>query len=481
MSFLKKYAEAFHSSKDLDIFIKKNLSQLFDYYGLLNHKDLTANRDDFKQLSLKINVVSQLNFSSKENEVFLNLILNASTRLGDRFVFEQFYNILKANNLSESQIIKASANYMINVKTSDDLLLRLDSVLILLEDAFLNEADDEEESIASLINFYALFVKDFCEFSESKVEVFRNRLVQQIDTNEFKFIKRDFLKSIVEVNIDYNNDPYTEIQIRLDNLLGRNRSLLNFITGFLLETGTVYSDTINKNKHSIYEILKLSKNLYKDIKDDNLYYSLGRGTSILEKEEQLLAYMYSYGSMHIEKMNDAITFLPRDIKNIALTDWGCGQGIASKIFLEQYGVDAVCLSTLIEPSECALKRASLHINQHVSSIKTINKDFDSLIVEDLIDRGKDTMTNIHLFSNIIDVNLFSLTHLIKTIKMSFTGVNYFVIVSPFIDTTKTERINLFVREIIEGRTSTMFINEDKRKGEWQNNWTKVVRVFSVDL
>ena len=481
MSFIKKYADAFHSLKDLDVFIKNNLDQLFDFYGLLNHKDLTTNRDDFKQLALKKNIVSQLNFSEKQNEAFLNLILNASVRLGDRFVFEQYYRILKENNLHESLIIKASSHYMINVRTSDDLLGRLDDVLLLLEDAFLKETDNDEESIATLINYYALFVNDFCEFSEIKVEAFRKRLIEIINAKEFKFIKNDFVESIIDIDIDYAHEPYAEIQIKLDSFLGRNRSLLNFITGFLLETGTAYSDIIKKNKHSIYEILKLSKELYKEIKDNDLYSSLGRGTSILEKEEQLLAYMYSYGGMHIAKLNDAIKFLPKDIKDIAITDWGCGQGIASKIFLEQYGEDSVSFSTLIEPSECALKRASLHINQHVKDIKTINKDFDSLETDDLKDRRNDALTNIHLFSNIIDVNLFSLTHLIKTIKKSFTGVNYFVIVSPFIDTTKTERINFFVREIINGKSSTMFLKDDRRKGEWENGWTKVIRVFGVDL
>jgi hypothetical protein len=257
---------------------------------------------------------------------------------------------------------------MINVKTSEDLLGRLDAVLLLLEDAFLNETDNEEESIATLINFYALFVNDFCEFSEKKVEILRERLIEIIDNEEFNFIKKEIVQSIIDININYAHEPYAEIQIKLDAFLGRSSSLLSFITGFLLETGTAYSDIIKNNKHSIYEILKLSKDLYIDIKDDSLYYSLGRGTSILEKEEQLLAYMYSYGGMHIAKLKDAITFLPKDIKDIAITDWGCGQGIASKIFLEQYGEDSVSSSTLIEPSKCFNE---YHINHHKRHKKTI--------------------------------------------------------------------------------------------------------------
>lgn len=480
MSFIKKYADAFQSLKDLEVFIDNDLDQLFDFYSLLNHKELTTNRDNFKQLALKKNTVSQLNFSRKQNETFLNLILNASVRLGDRFVFQQFYSILTENKLHESLIVKASALYMIDVRSADDLLNRYDNILLLLEDAFLNESDNEEESIATLINFYALFVKDFCEFSEKKVNIFRERLIIKIENNDFNFINKEFVVSILEIDIDYNKEPYSSIQIKLDSFLGRNRSLLNFITGFLLEINTPYSALIKNNKKSINEILNLSKTLYRDLQNDNLYNSLGRGTSILKNEEQLIAYMYSYGGMHIAKLNDAIASLPKDIKNISITDWGCGQGIASKIFLEEYGEVAVNLVTLVEPSECALKRASLHINEHTQNIKTINKDFDSLKKDDLTTTNVD-FTNIHLFSNIIDVNLFSLNHLIRTIKESYTGVNYFLIVSPFIDSTKTERINLFVREIMDTNSSKMYLNEDKRKGQWKNNWTKVIRVFRVDF
>ena len=57
---------------------------------------------------------------------------------------------------------------------------------------------------------------------------------------------------------------------------------------------------------------------------------------------------------------------------------------------------------------------------------------------------KENKTRIHLFSNVLDMDVFSLSNLIELIKANFSGENYFLSVSPYITDLKTARIDSFV-------------------------------------
>ena len=167
-------------------------------------------------------------------------------------------------------------------------------------------------------------------------------------------------------------------------------------------------------------------------------------------------------------------------------DWGCGQGLASVCFLEflndkakKIEIEAI---TLVEPSEIALKRASLHIKKFNKSsvIYTINKDLDSLNNDDFRPNG--TNTKIQLFSNILDIDCFSMTDLILKIKENSSGLNYFICVSPFISEYKTQRLDDFVEAFENYDSFELIQSVTERKGEWSGtNWTRVIRVFKVKL
>ena len=51
----------------------------------------------------------------------------------------------------------------------------------------------------------------------------------------------------------------------------------------------------------------------------------------------------------------------------------------------------------------------------------------------------------HLFSNILDIDEFSLTNLLKLIEFNFSGDNYFICVSPYINDIRTSRLDAFVK------------------------------------
>ena len=137
---------------------------------------------------------------------------------------------------------------------------------------------------------------------------------------------------------------------------------------------------------------------------------------------------------------------------------------------------------LIEPSEIAIKRGALHIKKFRKNINTItiNKDLDSVEHNDLTQNG--SITNLHLFSNIIDIDFFSLHQLLDKIETNFKGVNYFVCVSPYITDTKTNRIDNFVTHFNKFET-TNIKRIDNQKGQWNGNgdWTRVLRIFKSNI
>ena len=235
-------------------------------------------------------------------------------------------------------------------------------------------------------------------------------------------------------------------------------------------------------------IRQISVKKHRQINDSKVFYSLQRGVSILSEEKQLFAYMHSFGNMHYEKLITSFEYLPSDFfnKSTNIVDWGCGQALATMVYLEflqsKQIEQTINEIRLIEPSEIAIKRGALHIKKFKKNVRiiTINKDIDSIEHIDLIQNK--SITNLHLFSNIIDIDFFSLHQLLEKIETNFKCINYFVCVSPYITDTKTNRIDNFVSHF--NKFDTISIKKiDNQKGEWIGNgdWTRVVRVFKTKI
>jgi hypothetical protein len=479
MSFSQSYNEALASTDSLNIFINSNFDNIYDNYSLSNHTNISKDRTDFSRLVLRFNEIKKLDFKVKKNEAYLNLIINTSVRLADLFVFQQFYRLLIEEKLHQSNLIKASSLFMLS-RTSNDFMNAYDEMLELLEKTYQNESDSNKEPIAILVYFYALFVNFFSEFAIADVLILKQKIITSYDAKIYGFLDDVFIEEVLAVSIDYKSKPYNSIQQLLDQFLERYNIPVSYIPSFLLEQDTEYALKFIKNKFNVVEIQELNKILYMPIKSNKIFYSLGRGTAVLESEKQLLAYMYAHGKKHITKLQDAFRVLDLNSKNVNLIDWGCGQGIASKTFIDHFKTCNVKSVTLIEPSECALSRASLHINNDVKNIKTINKGFDEIEMSDLKGITNLDILDIHLFSNVIDMDFFNLSQLINIIEQSFTGTQYIVLSSPHVNITKTERINLFTSKLMLNK-GELLLEETKDKGSWKNGWSKVIRVFKIEI
>ena len=213
-------------------------------------------------------------------------------------------------------------------------------------------------------------------------------------------------------------------------------------------------------------------------KRNKLYDDLERGKGILDDDDHLNMYLYSFGKMHKAKLDVAFNSLPvADIfaEEVEIYDWGCGQGTATICLLDFLAEKHITPNFkeiyLIEPSDAAVKRASELIQCYDSSYKVtpITHDFDSLTTDDF---HINNTRKVHLFSNILDVEAFDLAQFIHLFQQLFGSDNYFFCVGPFYSNNK--RVDEFVAAT---SPDIVYATIDKGSGTWIGDWTISMRLF----
>ncbi len=485
MSILSELARSSNNIATLDSYLEKNFHRIYDYMHHVNHAALSASRKEFKSLLLSLNIFRQLDFDIATNVSFLNLLLNGSIRLGESAFFTHIYNFMIEESIEVNTIARAASLYLIGVREVDTLIENFDEIVQLLEQAYINEDDSIIPAVTTLICYYALVIDRFAQFAPSKVAMIRDRINDSIVQRSFEFTSDPVLRTIHEINITFANDPHGQIQSILDRYLNSATApAFQIVSTQQIETGTDYTVKFLNMDKSFFNIHRISSNIYSEIQKDSIYYSLRKGKEILKTEAQLYAYIYALGKMHNAKLESAFAHLPSVFFKtpINLIDWACGQGLGTisiKDFLNQNNIDQrITQITLIEPSSIALKRAAFHVING-SPIHTINKKLNELHASDFA-KQNDHIT-LHIFSNIIDMESFSLSQLIELVKHTFSGENYFIVVSPFIDTTKTARIDAFLNQFRTCEGYELYASKNNRAYEWQRDWTRVLRVFKANL
>ncbi len=487
MDILEKLVDNVDTTKKLSVFITNHNNELYDFLFTQNFTQLNDSKDRIDNLILNnIQKIRRLNFSNNESIFFVNMLLDTSERLGLLLSFQRLYNLLFKNNCSIGNRLTASSLYLIGIRNINDYEDRLPGILEHLKIAYEEEEDNEDNVVSVVIKFYAHLVNNFGHYNTAGVNRIRKILLSKI--GEHSFLENENIKDALNLDLAHFNLVYKKIQLGLDTFLTRSKLYPSYNKGLLLiEKDTDYYDLLQASDISYEDIQGISVKKYRMIADDKIFESLQRGVKILEEEEQLFAYMHSYGNMHYKKLTSAFDFLPNDFfdKKINITDWGCGQALASMVYcnyiLKKHVDQLINSVTLIEPSEIALKRGALHINKYLPGTKvlTLNKDLDSLEPKDFI---QDSINiNLHLFSNILDIDFFSLTDLIKLIENKFKGTNYFICASPYVTDLKTLRLDSFCNHFSEKENYEMIYSINNKKGTWINNWARVIRVFKVDI
>lgn len=473
-NLLKNFLLNNNNSIELQDFFNQPYKSLLDFEG------------EYQKLILpNYSVIVALDSSEDNHVAFILHLLAFSERFGLLAEFEQLYGLCRRKGISPTNRLKAAAKNLIGIRKVSDYKNRLPEVASLLRLAILEEEDAPEQSEVTFINGYLQIAYDNYEHNRSSVLEYQKASQEIIQQKEYSFLNTAFVSTVLSIVAGSRLELYEKIQALKDELLSRNVVYSpRTIHEPLLEQNSVYTKGIDKIPASFAGLVAYCKDTYKKIQDDSFFYSLNRGVAVLTREEQLLAYMYSYGNMHHQKMLSGLINLENNSRynnqRGEVYDWGCGQGLASVILLERL-TSLTPEITLIEPSEIALKRAAFHVNwmRAQSFIETIQKDIDSLVSEDF--QSDPDKVKIHLFSNILDVPFFNLEQLTNLITKSFKGVNYFVCVSPYIDVARANRLNNFVEAFTEYTDFSTIVAEDKPKRYWIKNWSKCVRVFSVTI
>lgn len=471
----------------LESYLAENFEKVYDFFKLQKHSDLVKSKEEVRRyVALNWQVLNHLENTNTTNLSFLSLLLDVCERLGLRAQFSLLYNFLSNSNFNIGSRLEASVLYLLNVATVDDYLNRFDEINLLLQSSYETEEDNQDKVLSTAINYYAQVLVDFGQFNLASVELLKAKFETTISANSFSFLKHALIESVLGIATAEYETAYNQIHFLLDSFLGRDVVKPQYNPNFIIETETDYADTIANVQSNFNAIRQVSVDRYALIADDSTFRSLQRGIKILTEESQLFAYMNSYGKMHYEKLISAFGHLPENVfnDNFNIVDWACGQAMATMTFLDYLNKKNIQCRfnqvTLIEPSELTLKRGALHVKKYLptANINTIHKDLDSLNDSDF-GNGYNS-SHLHLFSNILDIDLFSLTALIERIETNFKGTNYFVCVSPYVNDIKTARLDTFMKSFSNKENFQIFLSLNNRSDEWINGWTRVTRVFKVN-
>lgn len=486
MSFINRLL----STDNLARFIQENSIEIYDFFISQKNSSIISYRAEIENYILpKYGVYNQLDFTDSKNQTFLFCLLDVSQRFGLSLEFQQVYNLARQNNVLLNNRLDASAKFLVGINSISDYENRINEVLSNLSDSFLNEEDNEQKAIATLIHFYTEVFYNFGQQNVERVIAFRSKLFEELQKDKYKFLHTQSVDEVLSYSLDNIDELYQAVHTKLDEILERASQYLAFnIEPHLIEADSHYAELLAGISANFIEIRNLCAQLYSVVASNEIFWSLQRGVKVLTEQNQLLAYLHSYGKMHHAKMMSAINPIQQnDLQGvIEVYDWGCGQGLASICFIEYLNEQEIDYSinkfTLIEPSEIAIKRASLHLRKYTAEtqIITINKDLDSLDNNDF--ESNEPATKVHLFSNILDIDLFSMTDLISLIKYNFKGKNIFVCVSPFVSNFKTERIDGFVDSFSNNPNFELISKISEKNGEWTGtSWTRVIRVFKCTV
>mgnify|MGYP007101848011 CR=1 FL=1 len=476
-------------AQSLSDYICNNTSLIDEFVdsGIENQRQQVRPFEEFVLLGSRTQILDSLDFSISQNRAFIAILFDYAERVNAAAVLLQLYQIIQRHNLDIGSRLKASMLYLYNVPNNQVYIERFDEICSKLQVAIDDEDDDNCRSVATFLNYYSSVIYNTAPHIQFAQEL---QLKAQSSINRYPFLQENVIIASISLDIQYTDIVYTTIQAKIDELLDqKKRLLISTEKDFIIESDTDYSQILASTPKSFDNIRQIAISQLALLNNkDEIFRSLGRGVAILQQEEQLFSYINSYGMMHKAKLLSAFSKFPFDeIKSnhVEIFDWSCGQGLASMVLYEYLRGKDIDLKTkrivLIEPSEIALKRASLHVKHFDSEvlIKTVLKDMDSLTINDLY--GKKENVKLHLFSNILDVQSFSMQHLIELIIAGFNGVNYFVCVSPYINDVKTARFESFVNRFKDNKTYKNLHTEVAARGEWINNWTKIVTLFRVDL
>lgn len=481
MGLYKNTDTAASSLSSLESFISSNIIALIDY----SNKPFKIVEEDKAEINTFITdkgtLLRDLDYTKEDNISFILSLYDLCQRFGFLNAI-RINKILEKNNVELSRRLQAVNLFLVGVRKPQNFIERFGDICENLQFSLEYEEDNNIRIDLTFANYLLAVVKN-AQLKYTKA--FFDCLDVAVNENKYPFLKSDFIIALNDLTIDENLTSH--IYSLIDNYITKEFKTPEYNKSLLLEQNTSYVDLLESITLNFDELRRISVDVYNKIGNSAIFYSLNRGVGILENENQLYAYMHSYGNMHYRKLISGFEELDEDFfnKDVQIIDWGCGQAMATFTFydfLKKSKINCNVIDvTLIEPSEIALKRGALHVKKSFPDayLTTISKELDFLEASEL--HNISSAVKLHIFSNILDVDFFSIGNLINTLENSYKETNYFICVSPYVTELKKNRLNLFAKAFSNYPNYEMIINVDNREGQWERDWTRVLRVFKADI
>lgn len=379
--------------------------------------------------------------------------------------------------------LEAAKLYLRVNDITNDYFNRCDKILNLLEES---SAVDEynNHAIKSFLYFYNTVLIHCVRTDNPELAyTFINSLREK--ESSYQFLQDNKISALFQKD---EKSDIKNILIKIENLLSSityKKTTCHIENEKVQKEVGIYSQTLSQLSELSFEKIRNEANKYiQSIGDpEELFYRLQRGEAIIDDEKLLYKYLVSFGLKHKVKLYSAYDEIFEKIQKekFDIVDWGCGQGTATMLLLDYAKKKNIILNieniTLIEPSQLALSRGLLHIDlfkQKDYKINSINSDLDCLKVEDL--ENKSNNKTLHLFSNILDIESFSLDNeLFSKVAGTLKNDAIFICVSPNRNDKLNNRLELFYKHFDENFNTELISSRDSDI----SNSTRYEKIFEV--
>ncbi|MGH2279452.1 hypothetical protein ACRCD7_09990 [Aliarcobacter sp. ERUVET-7] len=379
--------------------------------------------------------------------------------------------------------LEAAKLYLRVNDITNDYFNRCDKILNLLEES---SAVDEynNHAIKSFLYFYNTVLINCVRTDNPELAyTFINSLREK--ESSYQFLQDNKISALFQKD---EKSDIKNILIKIENLLSSityKKTTCHIENEKVQKEVGIYSQTLSQLSELSFEKIRNEANKYiQSIGDpEELFYRLQRGEAIIDDEKLLYKYLVSFGLKHKVKLYSAYDEIFEKIQKekFDIVDWGCGQGTATMLLLDYAKKKNIILDieniTLIEPSQLALSRGLLHIDlfkQKDYKINSINSDLDCLKVEDL--ENKSNNKTLHLFSNILDIESFSLDNeLFSKVAGTLKNDAIFICVSPNRNDKLNNRLELFYKHFDENFNTELISSRDSDI----SNSTRYEKIFEV--
>lgn len=496
---------------NLQSFVINNINH-FHELNNGHYDEILAEKNDIRDfIELKGGLLENINYEYSQCKAFISILFDFCERFGF-LCTARIENTLSKKDLHLGRRREAAKLYLLQVRNNDDYINRFEQICTLIQCSIETEEDSEVKPVVTFLNFFAKIVRDT---SDIFILEAKSKIRNYSDSSTYPFLLNQVIQDVWSIPTDDIDNAYLLIQSKIETYLGHVPDIESDIEEvaeeIIIETDSEYSQLLAENAVTFDRVRKIAVDSCANI-SHNLP---GRGVNPLRSEKEMFIYLKRYGNMHKAKLLSAFERFPFNslTSPIEIIDWGCGQGLASLVLLDYLRIHHITLNIrkiiLIEPSELSLKRAALHISHAKNDIplRTICNVFNNLSAEEI--HTSNASIKLHLFSNVLDIDEahFSQSNLISLIEDNHKGANYFFCISPYITDEKADRINAFKRHFHANYDTVEFLFETSNSGRldddyWncnnnytgkqgvfcthpecgcENKWTRIIRVFKVDL